>query len=447
MSTTASEVAAGQHAQIGVLTQTDNREDHTSHPDAQWFPGAGLGVFLHWGISSVTGEGDLSWSMMHRPAGGRVAADKQYGPFAVQRIVPPAQYWKQAEDFLADRYDPKKWMAALKAAGVRYAVLTTKHHDGFALWPSNVGDFNTKNYLGGRDLVGEFVEACREFDIKIGFYYSPPDWWFDRNVMSFNYGDNKPTMDIHHQAADLSHITAEAREAHAQAHREFVAAQTEELLTRYGKIDILWFDGSADNAMSMERIRELQPGILVNRRGLGIGDFETPECAFPKEPIPGWWEYCHIWNDGAWGYLKHETYKPIGWLTGELVKARAWGGNMLINMGPDMHGELPYTAYRRLEELGEWLKVHGEAVFDVEAGPWPDKCNVPVTVRGGTWYIQAHALVEGDIVLSAIDAPKCAHWMRSGEPVQFAAVGGTFVYALPSGMPSADGDVIVVNWG
>lgn len=144
-------------------------------------------------------------------------------------------------------------------------------------------------------------------------------------------------------------------------------------MTRYGKIDILWFDGSADEAISLEKIRELQPGIVVNRRGLGVGDFDTPECGFPKEQIVGWWEYCHIWNDGAWGYLKHETYKPLGWATGELAKARAWGGNFLLNMGPNGHGELPQTAYNRLAELGERLKIHGESIFGAAPGPWPER--------------------------------------------------------------------------
>jgi len=438
-------IAHAQHAQIGVLKQSEDYNVHTRHPDAQWFGSAGLGAFFHWGISSVTGEGDLSWSMMHQPPGTQSKRAAQHGLFAVQRVIPPAEYWKKAEHFLADRYDPNRWMEALRDAGIRYAVLTTKHHDGFALWPSDYGDFNTKNYLGGRDLVSAFVDACRAYDIKIGFYYSPPDWWFDRDVMSFAYG-NAPALDIYHQPADLSKITEAERAANAEAHREFVHGQTEELLTRYGKIDILWFDGSADEAISLEKIRELQPGIVVNRRGLGVGDFDTPECRFPSKRIPGWWEYCHIWNDGAWGYLKHETYKPIGWATGELARTRSWGGNFLLNMGPNAHGELPQTAYRRLEELKDWLNIHGDAIFGVEPGPWPERCNVPVTVRDNTWYLHLHQLIDDKIIVTNVEEPQKAHWMRDGSPATWRREGDGIVFELPSGYPSTDGDVIELRW-
>jgi alpha-L-fucosidase len=439
-------VVSEQHAQIKVLNQAQDPHEHTAHPDAQWFASAGLGVFIHWGISAVQGEGDLSWSMMKRTSGYRQQSGERYGPFAVQRTIPPHEYWQQAEHFLAENYDPNQWMMAFKAAGVRYAVLTTKHHDGYALWPSEYGDFSTKTHLNGRDLVGEFVTACRAHGIKIGFYYSPPDWWFDREVMSFHYGDAKPDLDMYHEPVDLAVMAPEALERHAQARREFVKAQTEELLTRYGPIDILWFDGSADAAISLERIRELQPHILVNRRGLGLGDFETPECAFPSNRISGWWEYCHIWNDGAWGYLRHETYKPLGWATGELAKARSWGGNFLLNIGPNARGELPHTAYRRFEQLGRWLEVHHEAVFDVEPGPWPQQANVPVTVRDSVWYLHIHFLVDYPVVLTGVDLPERAYWLATGEEAAFVVLDGEVVFRLPSGKPTIDGDVIVVRW-
>lgn len=135
--------------------------EHTTHPDAQWFDDAGLGMFIHWGISSVDGTGELSWSMMARSENEQPATDA---------------YFEQAERFSPDHYDPDDWLAAAKRAGMEYAVLTTKHHDGFAMWPSEYGDFSTTEYCDGRDLVGEYVAACRRHGIKVGFYFSFPDW-------------------------------------------------------------------------------------------------------------------------------------------------------------------------------------------------------------------------------------------------------------------------------
>jgi len=129
--------------------------DHTTHPDAQWFDDAGLGMFVHWGVSSVNADGELSWSMMARGEDERPATDA---------------YFEQAERFDPDDYDPDRWLAAASEAGMEYAVLTTKHHDGFAMWPSEYTEFTTAEYVDGRDLVGEYVDACRRHGVRVGFY-------------------------------------------------------------------------------------------------------------------------------------------------------------------------------------------------------------------------------------------------------------------------------------
>ena len=147
----------------------------TDHPDAQWFGNAGLGLFVHWGISTVDRGIDLSWGMM---------ADKPWGG----GTITPERYFALAERFAPARYDPERWLAAARAAGFAYAVMTARHHDGFALWPSEHGQFGVRRSLRGRDLVRPFADACRRQGLKVGLYYSPPDWYWHRHHMSFRYG-------------------------------------------------------------------------------------------------------------------------------------------------------------------------------------------------------------------------------------------------------------------
>ncbi len=193
-----SDEARAEHSDIGVSNKTHPNLSHTKHPDAQWFPEAGLGLFIHWGICSVKAM-NISWPMI---PGRALAKQRITDPAERERIIreadydlkgkPPSitpnEYWQMAKDFNPQKYDPDKWLKAAKEAGFQYAVLTTKHHEGFALWPSAFGDFNTKNFMGGRDLVKDYVEACRRNGLKVGLYYSGPDWYFDREYKDFLYG-------------------------------------------------------------------------------------------------------------------------------------------------------------------------------------------------------------------------------------------------------------------
>lgn len=433
-----------QHHQVQItaISSPAAAYQRTTHPDAQWYPKAGLGLFFHWGISSVLGQGDLSWSMMKPgPDWGPRKAATVHGLPAVQAIVPPAIYWAQAEGFTADRYAPDKWLAAAAEAGVKYAVLTTKHHDGFALWPSAYGEFNTKNYLSGRDLVGEFVQACRKNDIKIGFYYSPPDWYYHRHVMSFSR--SAPTLDINHQPVELPAMSTVEKAAFDEGYRQYVRGQVLELITRYGAIDVLWFDGNLPaDTIAMEEIRQHQPGIVINPRGHGYGDFDTPECRFPEQRLPGWWEYCHVFADGAWGYLDHEIYKPIGWFLGEYSKARAWDGNFLPNVAPDAHGELPDGYYLRLRQLKAWLAANAQAVVGTQPGNWPEQANVPTTRNGDTLYAHLDWLFEGEVRITGLARPTAARLLATGETVAFNYQDDVLTFTLPPGVKSNKTEVV-----
>jgi alpha-L-fucosidase len=412
----------------------------TTHPEAQWFANAGLGLFIHFGLSSVDGRVDLSWGMM---------ADTPWDKGAFK--LTPEAYFALAERFSPDKYDPDHWLRAARQAGFRYAVMTTKHHEGFALWPSAYGDFSTKNFLGGRDLVKPYVEACRANGLKVGLYYSPPDWHYNRHRMSFRYHQQGATnyvpYGLKHEPINLAPRTGEEERRWDEEYRAYLRGQIEELLTRYGPIDLLWFDGGPET-ISIERIRELQPGIVINPRMHGKADFSTAEVEFPGKRPMGWWEMCAIWNSGGWGYTSGERYRSTGSVLEEFSRVRAWGGNYLINVGPRPNGELPEVAYERLSELGAWMQHSGAALMDTSPGSWPDDCNVPFTVAENRRFLLVPPGFKGKVVLKRTAKPTEARLMRTGEPITFRYEGdemkGVVTLELPSGSRSGLVDAVVM---
>ena len=342
--------AESQHALIGVTAAATNAAK-VAHSPEHWFPQAGLGMFIHWGLASVAGNLDLSWGMMKNTPWD--ASQQNRNKLA------PAAYFAMARQFNPTNYHPERWLKAAKEAGFGYVVLTTRHHEGFALWPSKYGDFNTGKYLGARDLVRAYVEACRSNGLKVGFYYSPPDWYREREYMSWGYG-SKGTPESPHLGlnweplATLPHAPADF----ADQHVAYVNGQLTELLTRYGPIDYLWFDGSAGpKVLSQEQIRKLQPDIIINDRQHGFGDVATADYEYqlPKTRPTGWWEYCFSMV-GAWGYTTPESYAPASLLLERLAQVRAMGGNVLANYAPRPDGEMPDAFYRQMTELREKRK-------------------------------------------------------------------------------------------
>jgi alpha-L-fucosidase len=448
------DIVSAQHDLIGNRAATTaTTYQRTQHPDAQWFPQA-LGLFIHWGISSHRGTGDLSWSMMLTPPEQRLNTITRYGPQAVQAILSPNDYWKQAEFFKPDRFDPRKMLQAAKDAGFEYAVFTTKHHDGYTMWPSKVSDFGVQKYLPGQDFVKQYVEACRQVGLKVGLYYSPPDWRLAREHQTFgktrDEAGNEVKVGVDHQPVDPSKIPSEDEPSFKKIWNANAKGHIYELLQNYGKIDLLWFDGSSKDAVTLEELRELQPGIVFNPRGLGYGDYASSECAFPKERAPGWWEYCHIWNDGAWGYLSHEMYKPIGWMLGEWAKARAWGGAFLPNVGPNGRGELPEVAYRRFAELKEWREKFGHTLDKkLQPGTWPAACNAPVVVDGSTWYVHlGFDWDELNVIVKGATKPTSVKLITGEKPValDWTIEDGALKIPIKKGQRSVLSDVVEISF-
>ena len=412
--------------------------EHTTHPDAQWFEGAGLGLFVHWGLSSVNADGELSWSMMAREETDEPAT---------------AEYFEQAERFDPDQYDPDEWLASAQRAGMEYAVLTTKHHDGFAMWPSEYGEFGTAEYCDGRDFVGEYVDACRRHGVKVGFYFSFPDW----NHPHWPAEARETYEGLRSFTADTN-VSREPEElARLDEYQQSIQGQLRELLTRYGDVDLLWFDTpdffwsgvNEDRIGDMYQLaRELQPHLVINGRGTYThhGDYRTPENELPEDPITGWWELCQTWGE-SWGYQSDDEYRDMDWTLERLAETVAGGGNLLLNVGPTADGTLADEVYDRLDALAEWMETGEPSVKGVDAGPRPPRSDLPITRGDATWYIHVLAgATDGDrIELSAVPEPRSVRVLRSGERLEYDHANTALSISLPDERPTAN-EVIAVSW-
>jgi alpha-L-fucosidase len=472
------ETVGAEHDMIGAAEDKSNA-DHTQNPDAQWFPKAGLGLFLHWGVASVSGR-NISWSMIP----GRVFAKQKLDDNELARVIrerdwdltgttpelTPNIYWSDAPKFQPDKFDPDKWCEAAKAAGFEYVVLTTKHHEGFALWPSAYGDFNTANWAGGVDLIKGYTDACRRHGLKVGLYFSGPDWHFDRDYMSFLYGGGKktnpglPSVDGDLSVRTTTH-TPEEIKAHQEAFAKEVRGQITELLTHYGQIDVIWFDGkpaipNASDVISADELRKMQPQIVINPRLYGHGDYVTYERNMPtKKANPAsWGELCNPWT-GAWPYTKGEHYRSNAFVLGQLAECRAKGINYLLGIGPMADGELAPDAYTNMAVLAEWMKANGPSVHDVSPLPKGETASVFATAAGKVRYLYAIPTFKGKgttdaemetpgtmtITLKGVAEPADVKLMGDGSALHSSYAGETLTVDLPADKRTKLVDVVEVD--
>ena len=324
----------------------------------KWFAQDRFGLFIHWGIYAIPARGE--WLRYYEKT-----TDEEYN--------------KYFDQFNPTRYNPKEWAHICKAAGMKYAVLTAKHHDGFCLFDSKYTDFKSTNTKCGRDLVREFLDAFRDEGLKVGLYYSLLDW----HQTDFPSGDG------------ITHTGNPQTEPEPNLPRylEYMHNQIEELLTGYGKIDIMWFDysygemiGEAWGATKiMNMVRKHQPHLITDNRleGAGgyhgsietdepsifAGDFMCPEHIIPFDcprtpsgrPIP--WETCTTLG-GGWGYKTNDKdWIPAKFVVQDLVDCVSKGGNLLLNVGPNAFGEFPWEATEILLQVGRWLRINGESIY------------------------------------------------------------------------------------
>lgn len=432
-----------QHKFINNFSSFDISFSRTTHPDAQWFPEAGLGLFIHWGINSVWGMGDISWCMLKSKPGILRERHEKLGIGAHWVNIRPVDYWRLAEKFNPESFDPDKILKAAKDAGCRYAVLTTRHHDGFAMWPSKFGNFNTSLHMKGRDLVKEYVDACRRQGLKVGLYYSPPDWYFNQKYMSFSRQDS---TGVDHEPYDMPDMDSPEKHTHDRKFTEYLRGQVKELLTNYGEIDLMWFDGSCEDAFTVEEIRAFQPGIVLNPRAWGCGDYLTPEGVFPEKRIDGWWEFCTCFCNGGWGYVDNEIHFPSGWFLENLCKVRSWDGNFLPSTGPDGNGVMPEIYYKRMKQIAGWMAHSKDSVFGVKGFYGPEEVNVPVTCRENKWYVHVHWLWDMPVEIKTARKPLSVKLLRNGVPIAFTQNNGNITFTVPIEFRTNLDDVVEIIW-
>jgi alpha-L-fucosidase len=405
---------------------------HTNDPGAAWFPHAGFGLFMHWGIHSVAGA-QPSWAMI-----------KDY-PYGYRKdLYPPEKYWALANRFDPQNYDPEKWVIAAKAAGMTYAVLTTKHHDGYCLWPTKYGKLNTGTYLHGRDLLKPYVDACRKHGLKVGFYFSPRDWSYPGFPQHFDHALRGKPYDLPPPAEN---------ERNFERFYAYTVGQLHELLTRYGRIDVLWWDGMGwpgirdiHTKQTLAWVRSLQPHIVLNNRWGGVGDFQTPECHLPKGAPDGWWETCTIWN-GHWGYNPNGRFRGNDWVLHQLATARSWGGNLLLNCGPAPDGTMPPGFYERCAELAQWMKHGRVSLLDAnELRQWPGFSPVPITRRDKTWYCHLDPSAKSPLVLKGMPLPAETTLLADGRKLAARLEDGNLLVEIPQQERTKLDDVVVLRW-
>lgn len=404
----------------------------TRDPGAAWFPAAGFGFFMHWGIHSVAGA-QPSWAMIK---------DYPYG--YREDLHPPEKYWALAPRFNPQNYDPDKWMAAAKAAGMTYAVLTTKHHDGYCLWPTRYGHLSTATYLDGRDLLKPYVDACRKYGLKVGFYFSPRDWSYPGFPVHFDHALRGAPYDL---------PPAEENTRNFERFYAYTIGQLHELLTRYGQIDVLWWDGMGwpgisdiHSAQTLAWVRSLQPHIVMNNRWGGKGDYQTPECHLPKGAPDGWWETCTIWN-GHWGYNPNGRFRGNDWVLHHLAVARSWGGNLLLNCGPDPDGEMPPGFYERCRELADWMKTGRAVLLDSEPlREWPNFSPVPITRKDRTWFCHLSPADRSPLVLRALPLPQRVTLLGDSRELCPRIAEGNLTIDIPPETRTKLSDTMVIEW-
>jgi alpha-L-fucosidase len=341
----------------------------------QWFSDAKLGIFIHWGIYAVNGI-DESWSFYNE-------------------LINYDDYMKQLDGFTAAKYDPEKWVELIKESGARYAVLTSKHHDGVALWDTELSNLNTVDATPARrDLVKPFVKELRKAGLKVGLYYSLLDW---------------SNPDYPNMTKSIKRYTTDS--LRWERFVEFNKGQINEI-SRNFRPDLYWFDGDWEQNAAMwrapeirEMILDFNPAAIINSRLAGYGDYATPEQGLPTHrPKDRYWELCMTIND-SWGYQGNDmNYKSPSQVIRIFAECIGMGGNLLLDIGPMADGTIPPQQVKVLKEMGRWTSKHAQAIYGTSAG-LPDGCfDGPTTMSSDstTVYLFFPGNAGGELMLEGV---------------------------------------------
>lgn len=317
------------------------QDKHTESSKMQWFKDAKLGIFIHWGLYAVNGI-DESWSFFNG-------------------YISHPDYLKQTKGFTAKKYDPEQWVRLIKNSGARYSVITSKHHDGFALWDTEFGSFNAvKGSAAKKDVLTPFVNELRKNDLKVGIYYSLPDWSY---------------RDYTHFTRDSLRYNIKEEPKRWERFLNYYQGQLKELSDTYNP-DLYWFDGDWEHnseEWQAPKVRKMlldrNPNTILNSRLREEGDYATPEQGMPiTRPESKYWELCITMNN-SWGFQKNDhDYKTTDQIIGIFSDVIGNGGNMLLDIGPKADGTIPQEQVKILEGLGRWTNKHKKAIYGTVAG-------------------------------------------------------------------------------
>ena len=409
----------------------------------EWFNQARFGLFIHWGVYSV-------------PA-GEWEGKTNYGEWFMEETkMPVSQYEKFAEQFNPVKFDARAWVKAAKAAGMKYIVITSKHHDGFAMYRSELSDWGIKSTPFKRDPLKELADACKAEKIKFCFYHSIMDWHHP------DWGQRRAWNDKATGEPDMDRYTA------------YMKGQLKELLTRYGPIGILWFDGEWEKPWTHERgvdlyqyVRNLQPAIIINNRvGKGrsgmagmdqgserVGDYGTPEQNIPARGFgPGVsWESCMTMNN-HWGYNRNDDHwKSTETLVRNLIDCASKGGNYLLNVGPTSEGLIPGPSLQRLEQIGDWMKVNGVAIYGTGASPFSrlgwGRCTTKAKGKDTVLYLHVYDWPKDGLlgVPGLVNPVKSARLLAGNKQLKFGKARGGLVVEVPTNAPNHISSTVVLT--
>lgn len=389
----------------------------------KWWKDAKFGMFIHWGI--------------YAQAAGIWKDKTDYGEWIMNSAkIPCAEYAKLANDFNPTKFNAEEWVQLAKAAGQKYIVITSKHHDGFAMFHSAASPYNIYDATPfKRDVIDEMAKACRKYGMKLGLYYSQAqDWHHPGGAASGGDWDESHKGDMNKYIDEIA------------------IPQVKEILSKYGDVAILWWDTpigmTPEMAKKLHTITEQYPNLITNNRlGGGIGgDLETPEQYIPATGFPGRnWEVCMTMNN-HWGYNAYdENWKSTKDLIRKLVDIVSKGGNFLLNVGPNRYGIIPAVCQNELRDMGAWLKLNGAAIYGTTASPFPYVPFGRVTQKGSTLY--AHVFDwSRTIALPAALKVRSAYLLADPKtPVRSYVKNGYTYFSLPHYAPDKIASVLAIQ--
>jgi alpha-L-fucosidase len=431
-----------------VLSAQERQETEEQRAERmRWWTEARFGMFIHWGLYAMPAR--------HEWVKRRERMSNE-------------EYQKYFELFNPDLFDAREWARAAKSAGMKYVVITSKHHEGFCLWDSKYSDYKVTNTPYGRDLIKQVVEAFRAEGLRVGFYYSLLDW---------HHPDYPP--DVHHPMYENAEFMEKAKNRDMKKYADYAYNQVQELLTEFGTIDTLFpdfsfpgKDGKGRNEWQSERllrrIRELQPNVIINDRldlldVPGGWDYRTPEQFMPREwvkmdgkPVP--WETCQTFS-GSWGYHRDEAdWKNTRQLIVLLIETVGKGGNLLLNVGPTARGTFDDRALERLEGMGRWMKLHGRSIYACTQAPAefevPDNCLLTYNPKTKRLYVHVLDWPMGKLYLDGFAGKvKYAQLLNDASEIRFsetqessvlpeAVSSNTLILGLPVVKPNVEVPVV-----